>query len=70
LSGTLSSAGGNNLHISLANKDGAVFGGHVHGELNVFTTAEVIIGDCSDLVFTRELDYQSGFKELTIKSKK
>ncbi len=70
LSGTLSSTGGNNLHISLSNKDGQVFGGHVHGELNVFTTVECVIGDCSDLVFTREHDYQSGFKELTIKPKK
>lgn len=66
LVGTLSSVGGHHLHISLSNKDGAVIGGHVHGEMNVFTTAEIVIGECVDLTFAREYDYQSGFEELAV----
>jgi predicted DNA-binding protein with PD1-like motif len=66
LVGTLSSTGGHHLHISLSNKDGEVFGGHVFGELNIFTTAEVVIGECLDLNFTREFDNQSGFDELVV----
>merc|ERR1712150_128829 len=51
LVGTLSSIGGHHLHISLSDKDGNLVGGHVFGELNVFTTAEVVIGECVDYVF-------------------
>lgn len=69
LVGTLSSIGGHHLHISLSNKDGAVFGGHVFGEMNVFTTAEIVIGECTDLTFKREYDNQSGFDELAVKSR-
>ena len=67
LVGTLSSTGGHHLHISLSDKDGKVIGGHVFGELNVFTTAEVVIGDCSDLLFVREHDPSSGWDELVVK---
>jgi len=35
-----------------------VIGGHIIGGLCVFTTAEIIIGACSDLKFTREQDFQ------------
>ncbi len=69
LVGTLSSVGGHHLHISLSDKDGNVVGGHVFGELNVFTTAEVVIGECVDYVFEREDDEQSGFKELVVNKK-
>jgi len=68
LVGTLSSTGGHHLHISLSNKDGQVVGGHVFGEMNVFTTAEIVIGECSDLTFEREYDNQSGFDELVVKN--
>lgn len=66
LVGTLSSTSGHHLHISLSNKDGQVFGGHVFGELNVFTTAEVVIGECVDLNFLRQFDHQSGYDELVV----
>ena len=67
LVGTLSSKGGHHLHISLSDKDGNLVGGHVFGELNVFTTAEVVIGECVDYIFEREDDHESGFKELVVK---
>ncbi|XP_076872420.1 bifunctional protein GlmU-like isoform X1 [Brachyhypopomus gauderio] len=54
------------LHISLADKDGRTIGGHVLGDLEVFTTAEVVVGEASDLHFTRELDSRTGFPELVV----
>jgi predicted DNA-binding protein with PD1-like motif len=69
LVGTLSSIGGHHLHISLSNKTGQVIGGHVFGELNVFTTAEVVIGECVNFTFRREPCVQSGYDELVVDSK-
>lgn len=54
------------LHISLSDAEGRTLGGHVLGGLQVFTTAEVILGDALDLDFTRELDPKTGFPELVV----
>ncbi|KAG5276592.1 hypothetical protein AALO_G00107450 [Alosa alosa] len=54
------------LHICLADKDGKTVGGHVLGDLEVFTTAEVVIGEATDLQFSREMDAHTGFPELVI----
>ncbi|XP_067901846.1 bifunctional protein GlmU-like isoform X2 [Heterodontus francisci] len=56
------------LHITLADKDGRTIGGHVLGDLEVFTTAEIVIGECNGLEFTREMDERTGFPELVINS--
>jgi predicted DNA-binding protein with PD1-like motif len=68
------------LHISLADKDGRVWGGHVisgvdsspadgrTSTLPIFTTAEVTIIVHSNLIFTREHDPATGFPELCVKS--
>jgi len=45
-----------------------VIGGHIIGGLYVFTTAEIVIGECSDLTFTREHDDSTGFLELVVKN--
>lgn len=37
------------------------------GECNIFTTAEVVIGECESYLFNREYDAQSGFDELVVK---
>ncbi|XP_044147715.1 bifunctional protein GlmU-like [Bufo gargarizans] len=55
------------LHISLSDKDGKTIGGHAMGDLEVFTTAEIVIGELSDLQFTREMDERTGFPELVIR---
>ncbi|XP_053565282.1 bifunctional protein GlmU [Bombina bombina] len=55
------------LHISLSDKDGKTIGGHAIGDLKVFTTAEIVIGELSDLQFTREMDERTGFHELVIR---
>ena len=64
LVGTLNDGG--HLHVALSDCEGKVVGGHVLGDMIVFTTAELVIGECESLRFTREFDEQTGFKELTI----
>uniref|UniRef100_A0A3P9JXW4 PPC domain-containing protein n=1 Tax=Oryzias latipes TaxID=8090 RepID=A0A3P9JXW4_ORYLA len=55
------------LHISLSDAEGKTIGGHVLGDLEVFTTAEVVIGEAADLLFIREMDDQTGFPELVVR---
>uniref|UniRef100_A0A8C8RUG2 PPC domain-containing protein n=1 Tax=Pelusios castaneus TaxID=367368 RepID=A0A8C8RUG2_9SAUR len=66
LVGTLNKAP--HLHICLSDKDGKTVGGHVISDLEVFTTVEVVIGECAGLQFTREMDDRTGFPELVISS--
>ena len=67
LVGTLS-PDGIHIHISLADKNGKVLGGHLKEDCIIYTTAEIIIGECEDHLFFRELDEETGFKELKIKN--
>lgn len=67
LVGTLSSGG--HLHMSISDAEGNVFGGHVFGDVIVYTTAEVIVGNCPGAVMNREEDKRTGYKELTVQSK-
>lgn len=66
LVGTLSGGEGGHLHISLSDSNGRVFGGHVIGDLYVYTTAEVVVGECVGLNFQREQDSKTGYDELVI----
>ncbi|XP_060947395.1 bifunctional protein GlmU-like [Limanda limanda] len=54
------------LHICLSDAEGRTVGGHVLGGLQVFTTAEVVVGEALDLQFTREMDEHTGFPELVV----
>nr|XP_046229173.1 bifunctional protein GlmU-like [Scatophagus argus] len=54
------------LHICLSDAEGGTVGGHVLGDLEVFTTAEVVVGDAVDLHFVREMDERTGFPELVV----
>ena len=65
LTGTLSGGEGH-LHVSLADEAGTVFGGHVLN-LFIYTTAEVVIGNCEGLEFTRDMDQDTGFPELVVR---
>ncbi|MEQ2161512.1 hypothetical protein GOODEAATRI_010313, partial [Goodea atripinnis] len=56
------------VHISLSDSEGRTIGGHVLGDLEVFTTAEVVIGEAVDLQFSREMDQQTGFPELVVQT--
>ncbi|MCP9784112.1 DNA-binding protein [Cyanobium sp. WKJ7-Wakatipu] len=65
LSGTLSRDGAH-LHISVANSNGAVLGGHLCPGSLVRTTAELVIGLLPEWRFRRELDPTTGYAELGI----
>ena len=68
LSGTLSKHGAH-LHLSVADGDGKMTGGHLKPGNPVFTTAEIVLGVYPDLVFARELDETYGYKELVVRKK-
>ena len=66
LAGSLSPDGGH-LHISVADAQGRVFGGHVAYGCLVRTTAEVLVALLPEYRFSREPDAQSGYRELAIR---
>ncbi|XP_059145980.1 bifunctional protein GlmU-like [Physella acuta] len=70
LVGTLSGGERGHLHISLSDEHGEVIGGHVIGDLIVYTTAEVMIGNTAGVAFSRPLDQETGFDELVIEKTK
>ena len=60
---------GCHLHMALADHQGNVVGGHVLEGCEVFTTAEIVIGECVNHVFSREHDEETGFDELVVTTK-
>lgn len=69
LAGTVSS-GGCHLHISAADAQGHVVGGHVGRGCNVHTTAEVLLALLPVWSFSRELDPATGYSELVVHPKR
>jgi predicted DNA-binding protein with PD1-like motif len=69
LVGTLS-RDGVHLHISLADEKGRTIGGHLTEGCKIYTTAEIVIGATDEIIFTRETDAETTFKELKIRSSK
>lgn len=65
LVGTVSS-NGSHLHISISDKTGKTIGAHLQKGSEVYTTAEIIIGEAEELEFKREDDKDTTYKELTI----
>ena len=63
LVGTFSPSGDCHLHISISDAQGKTFGGHLV-EGKVFTTCEVVLGSVSNVLFHREYDEMTGYKEL------
>jgi uncharacterized protein len=57
---------GVHLHISLSDGIGQMIGGHLQDGSIIYTTAELIIGEASQLVFKLEFDPASGYDELAI----
>lgn len=68
LVGTLS-PDGSHLHISLSDSTGATIGGHLLEGNEIYTTAEIVIGEAEHLKFRREVDAATTFKELTVKKR-
>ncbi len=69
LVGTLA-ADGVHLHVSLSDKTGKTIGGHLTEGCKIYTTAEIVIGAIDEIVFTRETDAETTYKELKIRPKK
>jgi predicted DNA-binding protein with PD1-like motif len=65
LVGTVES-GNSHLHISISDKVGHVFGGHLKMGSIVGITAEIVLGELGDTSFSRELDKETGFEELVV----
>ena len=58
---------GSHLHISVADGDGKMTGGHLLDGNKVYTTLEMVIVETKDLVFARENDGSTPWKELVIR---
>lgn len=69
LTGTLGVAG-LHLHMSIADRDGKVLGGHLLDGCLIHTTAELVLLESTAMIFHREHDPATGFKELSIQSTK
>jgi uncharacterized protein len=65
IAGTIGTEG-IHLHMSVANAQGQVIGGHVVDGCIIYTTVELTIGILPDLQFQRQLDNRTGFAELAI----
>ena len=68
LVGTVS-INGSHIHLSTSDSVGVTKGGHLLGENLVYTTAEIVIGESKNHVFTREKDDSTPWEELQIKIK-
>ncbi|WP_207955435.1 PPC domain-containing DNA-binding protein [Segetibacter sp. 3557_3] len=66
LGGTLS-VNGSHIHISVADSTGKTIGGHLLDDNLVYTTAEIIIQESHEWIFTRENDGSTPWEELQVK---
>lgn len=65
LNGTISTEG-IHLHMSVADSQGNVIGGHLVDNNIIYTTCELIILELPEYQFRRQQDVVTGFKELKI----
>ena len=68
LTGTVS-VNGSHIHISISDSTGKTIGGHLLNGNLVYTTAEIVIQESEELVFTREKDGSTPWEELRVKTK-
>jgi predicted DNA-binding protein with PD1-like motif len=57
---------GPHLHLAVSDAAGRVIGGHAQEGNIVRTTAEIVIGELEDVIFTRSVDPATGWDELVI----
>ena len=55
------------VHIALSRRDGTCVGGHLVAGCVVHTTAELVIGEATQLEFLRPLDPTTGYGELSVR---
>ena len=65
LAGTLSPEG-LHLHIAVSLRDGRCVGGHLLDGCLIHTTAEIVLGELTDLTFRRLRDAETGYRELMV----
>lgn len=65
LAGTVGMAG-QHLHISIADGEGRMLGGHLKDGSIVHTTAEIVLASFTGKVFRREFSPDTGYDELVI----
>lgn len=57
------------IHISVSDKEGLTYGGHLMAGSTIDTTAEIVLANLESLAgvtITREMDHQTGFRELCV----
>lgn len=59
---------GVHLHISISDATGKTIGGHLVAGCLIYTTAEIVIGEAEGLTFSRQLDPDTHYQELRIRS--
>lgn len=69
LVGTVS-VNGSHIHLSMSDSLGVTKGGHLLNENLIYTTAEIVIGESENHIFTREKDGSTPWEELQVKNKK
>lgn len=68
LTGTVST-NGSHIHISVSDSTGKTVGGHLLDNNIIYTTAEIVIGESRQHVFTREKDGTTEWEELQVKKR-
>lgn len=66
ITGTFS-INGCHIHIAVSDEKLNTYGGHLQEGCLVNTTAEIVILELEDYLFSREMDEKTGYKELVIK---
>lgn len=69
LTGTLSGTSAH-LHMVVSDVNGNTIGGHLLDGSLVYTTAEIVMAELTELEFMRETDTTYGFKELNVLGRK
>ncbi len=65
--GTISKDGCH-IHIAVSDDKLKTYGGHLKKGCIINTTVELILLEFDDIIFTREMDEETGYKELVIKN--
>ncbi len=57
------------IHISVSDGNGNTIGGHLMNNNLVYTTAEIVLVEITDIEFVREIDATYGYQELVVKKR-
>lgn len=68
LSGTIS-VHGSHLHLAISDSTGKTIGGHLLEGCKIYTTAEIVIMQSQEHIFSREKDGSTPWNELQVKKK-